>query len=207
MTEDKIVNVDFGSDKPQYAGDGTKIEYIDLSKPRKLQGHFKLKGPKFNEVGAEIEYMELAPPTPEQLAASKEEGPHHMVYEKIADPNIFATPQPYKPDTLSTKEILELWQKMAYNETKQDTSYDSPPRVESCKKAESCKKETCSNSTGMLVFNIDVGQLPVSRAEAFVERWKTSNKDALDALPKNIVKIFNMVRNFTNPTNIQYIKF
>lgn len=205
MNEERIINVDFGSKEPQYAGDGTKIEYIDLSKPRKLQGHIKFKGPKFNEVGAEIEYMELTPPTTEQLSAIKEEGPHHMVYEKIADPNIFSTPQPYTPDTLSTKEILELWKKAEASETKRDASFDSPPRVESCKKKESCGSAT---ATGVMIFNIDVGQLNLVRAKAFVEAWKVSNQDALDSIPKSIAKIFNMVRlPETSNLNVQYIKF
>jgi len=58
---------------------------------------------------------------------------------------------------------------------------------------------------GIVVFYIDVGQLPPQKAEAFIERIKEDNKALLDKLPSNVGTVFMPHR--ARPSKIEYVSF
>jgi len=48
---------------------------------------------------------------------------------------------------------------------------------------------------GVVVFYIDVGQLPPKKAQEFVDKLREQNKEFLDSLPEDVGELWLPVRN------------
>lgn len=199
MMESTNVNIDFSN--PYLANEETPafpVEYIDLNKPRKKTAACEVKGPKFNEVGAEIEYIKLDAPTAEAIQNVKAEE-HVLTYERKADPRINdlikSAPCQSQKD-LTTKEILATWLKVQKLAEKAE--------VTNCCGVMEKSAEKKPWVQGMVLFYINVGQLSPQKGLEMVERFKESNKECLDAIPSTILKMF--IPNREN-TRVEYLKF
>jgi hypothetical protein len=56
---------------------------------------------------------------------------------------------------------------------------------------------------GAVVFYIDIGQLPLEKAQEFLDKQKEVNKEFLDSLPEGVSNIWLPVRN--GNTRIEYL--
>jgi hypothetical protein len=78
---------------------------------------------------------------------------------------------------------------------------DEVQEVAEVKKVE-IKREVDSVVNSVVVFYINVGQLPPHKAEAYVEKWKEVSQDALMLIPSHVGILYLPVRDGTTRMEI-----